>query len=94
MRRISDTPISQMEHMKRLVLLLCSVAPVAALSTPLVGRLAAQERVYAVAEVATGLHQCPRMWIGRTVRVRGAIIWYVYDDSAPNGDHNSGQSGL
>jgi len=82
-----------MEHMKRLVLLLC-VVPVAALSTTLVGRLAAQERVYSVAEVATGFHQCPRIWIGRTVLVRGAIIWYVYDNVAPNGDHNSGQSGL
>jgi len=35
-----------------------------------------------------------RAWIGRTVLVRGAIIWYVYDYSAPNSNHNSGQSGL
>ncbi len=89
MRRISNAPIGQMEHMKWLVLLLCG-ALVAALSTALVGRLAAQERVYSVAEVATVLHQRPRMWIGRTVLVRGAIIWHVYDYSAPNRDHNSG----
>lgn len=79
--------------MKRLVLLLCGVTLVAALSTALVGRLAPHDQVYSVAEVAAGLHQRPRAWIRRTVLVRGAIIWYVYDYFAPNGDHNSGQSG-
>ena len=66
---------------------------VAGVATTIVGRLASAERVYVVGEVVAGLRQHPRTWIGRTVLVRGAIIWYDSDHYGPSGEHDNQQDG-
>ncbi len=58
-----------------------------------VGRFGPAERVYAPDEIAAGLQQHPRSWIGRTVLVSGAVISYAYYRHGPGGANATGQSG-
>jgi len=75
------------------VLLAVLLVVVAGVTTAVVGRLASAERVYSVGEVVSGLRQHPQAWIGRTVLVRGAIIWYDSDHYGPSEEHDNEQDG-
>jgi len=74
-------------------LLLLVLVPLAGGVALFVGRFGLVERVYAPDEIATGLQQRPRSWIGRAVLVNGVVISYAYYRHGPGGANAAGQSG-
>jgi hypothetical protein len=45
------------------------------LAVAVLGSQGHRSRVYTVAELRAGLHQDPGTWVGRTLRVRGVVMW-------------------